>query len=338
MARVWDEFTQADSSISRRFGGTGLGLAISRRLVRQMGGDIAVASTPGVGTVFRFEVALRARRATDDARGQPAEAAPLPQAAAAAAAVAPLRILLAEDNATNRLVLSRMLIRLGHHVTEAIDGLEAVEAVAGRAFDLVLMDVMMPELDGLAAASRIRGMAGPAGQVKIIGLSADTMHASRQAYLAAGMDGFASKPITAARLAEAIATVRPNQTAPAAPDGASMIRPLVAENRVFDPAVLDTLSRAAGADSVASRVDAFLRGHATRLSGLRSLADTADAARVAASAQALAEEAASLGLMRAARAAFNVGEAAEPRHLASLERELRHGADELRSWRPVLPG
>jgi hypothetical protein len=117
-----------------------------------------------------------------------------------------------------------------------------------------------------------------------------------------------------------------------------MIRPLVAENRVFDPAVLDTLSRAAGADSVASRVDAFLRGHATRLSGLRSLADTADAARVAASAQALAEEAASLGLMRAARAAFNVGEAAEPRHLASLERELRHGADELRSWRPVLPG
>ncbi len=343
LARIWDEFTQADSSISRRFGGTGLGLTISRRLVKQMGGEISVTSKLGAGTVFRFDVALRARRASDDGRGPPREAA-TPQGPIVVPAAAPsaLRILVADDNATNRLVLSRMLIRQGHQVTEAVNGREAVATAASGAFDLVLMDVMMPELDGLAAAAQIRGLAAPQSQVKIIGLSADDRHASPLAYRAAGMDGFASKPINAKRLAAAIVAVFPDRPAQDAPAPSPATQPLPAENRVFDPAVLEGLSRAIGADAVGARVDLFLRGHARHLAGVRSLAEIDQtpqaAAASSAAAQALAEEAASLGLMRAARAALNVAELADQPRLANLERDLRHGAEELRSWRPLLPG
>lgn len=311
LTRIWGEFSQADNTISRRFGGTGLGLAICRRLVRQMGGEIGATSTPGVGTAFRFEIALRARRASDEAGPtEPASPAPVvsgtPSAPAPAAA---LRVLVADDNPTNRLVFSRMLQRQGHSVIEVPDGLAAVEAARQGGIDLILMDVMMPELDGLAATRRIRALPGPLGRVRIIGLSADSMYAGSQAYLASGMDGFATKPINAQRLAETIAGGRPSDMSQPA-----MRPPLpanAAENRVFDPAVLDRLVAASSPGDVAVRIDAFLRR-------LRESGDDLSG---------LAEEAATLGLMRAARVAP-----------AALAHELRVGAEELRSWRPMLPG
>jgi hypothetical protein len=309
LGRIWGEFSQADSSISRRFGGSGLGLAICRRLVRQMGGEISATSTLGVGTAFRFEIALRARRASDEA--SPAlttDAAPAAPASPPVPTKA-LHVLVADDNPTNRLVFSRMLQRQGHTVTEVSDGLAAVEAARQGGIDLILMDVMMPELDGLAATRRIRELPGELGRVRVIGLSADSMHSGSQAYLASGMDGFATKPISAQRLAAAIAGDQPSDLSQ------PVLRPVqmahAAENRVFDPAVLDRLVAGSSPAEVAARVDGFLRRLRERSGG----------------AQDLVEEAAALGLMRAAQAAP-----------AALEHELRVGAEELRGWRSTLPG
>ncbi|HEY2131511.1 MAG TPA: ATP-binding protein [Acetobacteraceae bacterium] len=194
-SRLFQEFTQVDNSISRRFGGSGPGLAISRILVERMGGTISVDSTPGLGSVFQFDVALHARRATDEAEGTRNGSQP---------PATSWQILVAEDNATNRLVVTRMLERMGHRVESVTDGVEALGNVAARDYDLVL-DVMMPEMDGLTATRRIRGLPPPAGTLPIIGLTANTLRADETACLAAGMNLFASKPVTAEHLAGLIA-------------------------------------------------------------------------------------------------------------------------------------
>jgi CheY-like chemotaxis protein len=197
LGKLFTEFTQVDSSISRRFGGSGLGLAISRRLIERMGGTITVESTPGKGSIFRFDVVLRTH---------PDEGAPPP---AEASVVQPehrgLRILVAEDNPTNRLVVTHMLERMGHQAEAVTNGAEAVAAVQASPYDLVLMDVMMPEMDGLAATAAIRRLSGPVARIPIVGLTANTQRTDEEACLTAGMDHFATKPISAGRLAQAIA-------------------------------------------------------------------------------------------------------------------------------------
>ncbi len=189
--KLFSAFIQADSSISRRFGGTGLGLAISKHLVTLMGGTIDVDSTPGHGSTFRFNVQL----------GR----APLVPVAEAADNSAPcarrkLKILLAEDNPTNRYVATRMLTRMGHAVDAVENGAEAVRAVAAADYDAVIMDLMMPEMDGIAATRMIRAGMPPRCHTAIIGLTANAFASDRTACEAAGMNGFVTKPITMERL------------------------------------------------------------------------------------------------------------------------------------------
>ena len=190
--QLFAEFTQADTSIARRFGGTGLGLAICRRIVAAMGGDIGVDSEHGRGSTFWFTVPL---------------AAPTGEAKEAAreAAVRPLRVLVAEDNAVNQQVAVGLLERRGHRVDVVGDGRAAVDAVAAGAYDVVLMDVHMPVLDGIDAARAIRQLTGPPGAVPIIALSATAMPEEVAACLAAGMNDHLAKPIDPARLAGALA-------------------------------------------------------------------------------------------------------------------------------------
>ncbi|MDE2576334.1 MAG: response regulator, partial [Rhodospirillales bacterium] len=190
-SRLFDPFSQADSSIARRFGGSGLGLAISRRLVARMGGSIEVESTLGLGSVFRFDVRLRARRASDEPGGPPA--------------IAGRRVLVAEDNEASRLVVTRLLERAGHRVEAVVDGRAALAAVAGGEYDVVLMDVAMPALDGLAATRAIRALPAPARDIAVIGLTAATLPAEMQACHDAGMDLVLTKPVIAERLAAAMA-------------------------------------------------------------------------------------------------------------------------------------
>ena len=192
-ARLFEKFTQADSSITRKFGGTGLGLAICRELVELMGGRIGLQSHVGAGSTFWFEVPLLLA-----VSAAPVE--PPPSAPAIGPAHVALDILVAEDNAVNQKFAEALLTRAGHRVRIVADGAAAVAAVASEPFDLVLMDIQMPVLDGLEATRKIRSLPGPAAGIPIIALTADAMSGAREHYLAAGMDDYLSKPIRPATL------------------------------------------------------------------------------------------------------------------------------------------
>ncbi|HEV1286943.1 MAG TPA: ATP-binding protein [Bryobacteraceae bacterium] len=200
-SQIFEAFSQVDGSITRRFGGTGLGLAICSRLVERMGGSIDVYSTAEQGSTFVFTV--RAGRTDSPVK---------PTAANAPAAPAPpLRILVAEDNKVNQTVVSRILERAGHTVAIAANGQEAAEMRLSCAFDLILMDIQMPVLDGFEATARIRACDLTSGvHTPVIALTANAMSGDRERCLSAGMDGYISKPVSRDSLLQAIAQFAPN--------------------------------------------------------------------------------------------------------------------------------
>ncbi len=204
-ARLFQRFSQADSSIASRYGGTGLGLAISRQLAELMGGSMDVESAgPGQGSCFRFEIAAPAV-ALDllPQRAAPTHVELDPQMAARH----PLRILLAEDNGVNQKLALRLLEQMGYRADLASNGREAVESVARQAYDLLLMDVRMPDMDGLEATRQIVSR-WPVGQrPRIVAMTANALHGDRPQCLAAGMDEHLSKPLRVeAMIAELMAT------------------------------------------------------------------------------------------------------------------------------------
>ncbi len=192
--RLFERFSQVDSSIRRDYGGTGLGLAISRRLVEAMGGEIGVISGTGRGATFWFTLTLP--RTEDQAP---------PEARAAATPSRPGRILLVEDIEVNRELACLMLRKAGHHVDVATDGFQAVRAVEGGAYDLVLMDVQMPGLDGTMATRLIRCLPGPAGRVPVIAMTANVLPDQVQSFRDAGMDDHLGKPFAPAELTALLA-------------------------------------------------------------------------------------------------------------------------------------
>jgi PAS domain S-box-containing protein len=196
-AIVFDAFTQADTSTTRQYGGTGLGLAISARLVEVMEGHLWVESTLGAGSTFNFTV-----RARCDTNASATVSASRPPRRISAR---PLRILVAEDNVVNQRVAVSLLERRGHSVALAINGRQAVEAVARERFDIVLMDVQMPEMGGFQATAAIRAAESADGKrLPIIAMTAHSMAGDRERCLEAGMDSYVSKPIDFSLLFEAI--------------------------------------------------------------------------------------------------------------------------------------
>ena len=187
VAQLFQPFTQADSSITRRFGGTGLGLVICQRLVGLMGGSIGVRSTLGSGSTFGFEIALASPQRPRTEAAPPAKGGPLPHFQSA-------RVLVADDNPLNQQVAQGMLESVGCHVTLAHDGEQAVALARTQPFDLILLDLHMPVLDGLQAARQLRAL--PQHQtVPIVALTAAVFAEDRQRCLEAGMNGFVPKPI-----------------------------------------------------------------------------------------------------------------------------------------------
>jgi signal transduction histidine kinase len=187
--RLFLPFSQVDSSTTRIYGGTGLGLALSRRLAEMLGGRMWVESEPGRGSVFHFTV-----RCTAEEGPLPSRLVPHPAAADALPAV-PLRILLAEDNLINQKVALLLLARLGHTADLAANGLEVLAALRRQPYDLVFMDVQMPEMDGLETTRRIR-REWPDNGPRIVATTASARREDRDACLAAGMDDHLSKPLT----------------------------------------------------------------------------------------------------------------------------------------------
>jgi PAS domain S-box-containing protein len=204
---IFNAFSQADSSTARQFGGTGLGLTICSRLVELMGGEIWVESVLGQGSQFHFTANLGKGKPVETASatisGPRFESASLIADQKATKAAPQLRILLAEDNAVNQKIACRVLEKQGHQVTVAANGHEALAALDGAHFDVVLMDVQMPEMDGFEATAAIRERERDTGRhLPIIAMTAHAMQGDRERCIAAGMDNYLSKPLKVPELME----------------------------------------------------------------------------------------------------------------------------------------
>ena len=299
-AKLFGSFNQADSSITRRFGGTGLGLAISKRIVTLMNGTIGVDSEPGKGSAFWFDITL-------PVGAEPAR----DQAEAAKPAVRPLRILVAEDNPVNQKVAIGLLRPDGHTVEIANNGREAVEAVSARDFDVVLMDLHMPEMGGVEATRRIRALHGARARIPIIALTATVDAASLQAGLDAGMDEHVAKPIEPEALAAALRRLFGGAEAADAPAaaGGGVSAQLAQSDAVLDEAVIGALEAQLGKDVVGELVGDFVAASAALVDALTAARAARELGPWGDAAHGLKSAAGSLGLSRVYRAALATEEA-----------------------------
>jgi signal transduction histidine kinase/DNA-binding NarL/FixJ family response regulator len=310
---VFAAFTQVDNSTSRRYGGSGLGLAISQNIVRAMGGEIALDSTPGNGSTFSFDIPL--------SKAQPrSRAAFRPEAPVA---VGSLKVLVVEDVDVNRDILGHVLTRAGNAVAFALNGQEALAHVESEHFDVILMDVQMPVMDGVEATRRIRGLQGPRSQVPIVGLTANVMAHERETYLAAGMDACLAKPIVWDELWAALREHgggEPQLEALPAKDPAGPV--------LVDMQVLDNLRKLAPGAALAKLIEGSLN---TAEQCVATLAAANPAEAVVAHAHKLKGTAGTFGLSRISELAAAIEAIAkEGGDAQSLVPELRKALDATR--------
>ena len=238
--KLFSPFTQADNSMTRKYGGTGLGLVISRELARRMQGDIDFSSTPGQGTVFRFEQRVQIQA--------PPPKLPSPIRSAAARRSIAERLLLVEDNEVNRELAIAILKRLSREIDIAVNGAEAVDAAQRNRYDAILMDCQMPVMDGFEATRRIRAAEQAAGRppTPIIALTANALSGDREICLAAGMSDYVAKPIDLAQLIDTLvrhipcATLDNGNSGTGAPVAAEVGGEAV-DYRIFDPRIVQAI-------------------------------------------------------------------------------------------------
>ena len=303
---LFQRFSQGDRSTTRRYGGTGLGLIISKQLSELMGGHIGVQSSPGVGSTFWFELPLPVATAPGLSAIERKNAAPTRGA----------RILLAEDVPMNQIVTSSILCKAGHTVEVAEDGILAVEAMRRGEFDLVLMDMQMPRMDGLQATAAIRQLGGRRGAVPIIALTANALTDQLQLCLDVGMNDHVTKPIERDTLLSAVDRWLEAGTDESLPEGDAVEEATVLAGvatvsdsaPVLNRATLDTLAETLGADVLPRFIAGTLSELALRADRI-SEADSSKAA--AADAHAMVSLAGNVGLLELSRTARKLQHACE---------------------------
>ena len=250
---LFKEFSQVDSSVARRFGGTGLGLAICKRLVDGMGGMIEVESQIGRGSTFSFRVPLRKSDPLSETPVASEQADDeLPQFVRGG------RVLVAEDNPTNQIIVVTMLEKLGLRVDTVANGAEAVTAVKSMPYDMVLMDMQMPEMDGLEATKLIRQLPGPLGRIPIVGVTANAFREDHERCIEAGMQSVVTKPFRWTDLTRAMA---PHM----AMEGQSSADAAAEDLLVANPSAWDKLNDEVGAEAAQAITVVFLRDSRSRL-------------------------------------------------------------------------
>jgi len=315
---LFDSFTQVDASITRRYGGSGLGLSICKQLIELMGGTIGVQSTLGRGSEFYFDLELLPA----DADGVEAQASGVPT-------LPTLKVLVAEDNLVNQKVARGYLDEGGHDVTIVGDGAAALNAVKAGDFDLVLMDMHMPEMDGISATQRIRALDAPVAAIPIIAATAGAMAEDIERCLAAGMNDFVPKPIDPISLAHAMARVLGivDENAPESPpEEQSITASLSAEGEALDASVVDSLAEQLGGEFVLDLLDDYDEAVERHLGNLAKALESEDTEAISSVAHALKGASGALGL----RLAFQLSMAVET---AGMNNQM----DEARALSADLP-
>jgi PAS domain S-box-containing protein len=283
---LFAEFSQVDSSVSRRFGGTGLGLAICKRLLDGMQGTIEVESALGIGSMFRCSVPLE-----KDASLGPDE--PVIEAESSVAGFALKgRVLVAEDNPANQLIIAAVLDKYGLRVDLVSNGIEAVNAVRTLPYDLVLMDMQMPEMDGLEATIAIRRLGGKAGSIPIIGVTANAFKEDHDRCREAGMQDIVTKPFRWTDLAKRMARWLPSSDQPR--EGVELMRDLA----VGSQSAFDKLIGEVGEEAALAITEVFLRDSRARVVRMHEHAERHDVMALAREAHALKGSVDMLGFER----------------------------------------
>jgi PAS domain S-box-containing protein len=282
---LFTEFSQVDSSVSRRFGGTGLGLAICKRLLDGMNGRIEVESTLGAGSRFSFTVPL------DRDAGFKAEEAVIEAEPHIANLSLTGRVLVAEDNPTNQLIIASVLDKYGLRVDVVSNGVEAVNAVRTVPYDLVLMDMQMPEMDGLEATLAIRRLGGKAGAIPIIGVTANAFHDDHERCRAAGMQDIVTKPFRWSDLAKRMARHLPGTRTPES-------RTPLDHLEIADQSTYEQLIGDVGAEAALAITEVFLRDSRARVQRMIERAAGPDLKTLGREAHALKGSVAMLGFER----------------------------------------
>lgn len=306
-AKLFQRFSQGDASSSRRFGGAGLGLEISRNLARAMGGDITVTSELGHGSTFTLDLSLVESQAQLSASQASKDAQALTQATQR-----PLRILVSEDHETNRAYLRAVLDKLGHSAQFCENGFEAVQQLQQAPFDLVLMDLHTPVMDGFQAARAIRAMGPPRCETPIYALSADAFDETRRRALHAGMNEFLAKPVSVELLAQTLQQLA-RQIAPLATEAkradiaeASATSQSPQPDRRLDERVLADLRELLAPTAVTQLYQTFVNGLPQTRAELQQALSNQQAQQLRSFAHAVKGAAANLGLLLVVEPALNL--------------------------------